>query len=155
MTITTTLTALGALIKSANPTPQPALTRAIVDPKEWENAADLPFVTLRLSFDEPTNLSLIGFGSGFGRIDYIVDVDIILGIAQTPLPEIHERFEPWPYALLVALTSDMTLGGTVAHICGEPFNAPMQFGVLQNYPDFFGINVKIAVAEKYTLPNVG
>jgi hypothetical protein len=145
MSIANTLTALGVLLLTANPTPQPALTRVITSPKEWENAADLPHAILRLDGEGHT-MSIEALQ--LGRLDYTVRIDVLIGIAETPLIELHDRAKYWPLALLTALTSDMTLGGTIAFTGGASWAVPFEIGFIQDFPDFWGLTLRLPVTEK-------
>ena len=152
MSIASTFTALQTLLLTANPTPQSALTRVITNLTESHAEADRPFAILGLAREGHT-ISIEALQ--LGRMDYIVEINVILGGLETPLIELHDRAKYWPLAILTALSSDITLAGTIAFTGGGKWNVPYTVGPLPDYPEYFGLTFSLAVTEKPLLNSMG
>lgn len=152
MSIASTFTALGTLLLTANPTPQPQLTRVITNLVESHAESDRPFAILGLARDGHT-ISIEAMQ--LGRIDYVVEINVILGGTETPLIELHDRAKYWPLAILTALSSDVTLGGTIAFTGGGKWAVPFTVGPLADYPEYWGLTFSLPVTEKPNLNGMG
>jgi hypothetical protein len=82
--------------------------RVFDDPPESVAPADFPCIVL---FKDPTATHLIQMDSvGGARHVYQVLAYLLLGIASTPLPELHKMAKPWGEALALKLNAARSLG---------------------------------------------
>lgn len=152
MSISAAFSSIATLLLSANPTPQPQLTRVITNYQEQTSESDRPFAVMRFE-NTGHQISIEAFQ--LGRIDYIIKVMVILGGMETPIEEMHDRAKYWPLAILTALTSDVTLTNTIAFTGGGAWAIPFDVGPIDDYPEYFGLTFRIPVTEKPTLNNMG
>lgn len=152
MSIAATFTALGTLLLTANPSPQPSPTRVVTNLTEFHSEADRPYIILALA-NEGNTISIEAFQ--LGRMDYVVDINVILGGRETPLIELHDRAKYWPLAILTALSSDITLGGSISFTGGGKWSAPFTVGIIPDYPEYWGLVFKLQITEKPVLTSMG
>ena len=158
MSVATAISRLAARFMAASPAaPAEALTRVIEDSSARFDAGDLPLAVLRFEPEAENYLKLETVGSpGLGRHDYRVQFFVLIGVVTGPdiVPSLHEKAKEWGYALLVALASDIKLGGAVDFIGGWED----QPGVLATYQvrpitwwdgeSYYGLVGSIPVCEK-------
>lgn len=149
-----------------NPTPQPQLTRVILEDLEALPMPDIPFAVLRFEPQVQNNLSTHAM-SRVGRNDYSIEGYIFIAGSELSQQEKHNRAKYWPPQLLTVLCTDTQLASTSGppfddnnpaiaadHIGGEKFNVPFQFVEQQWGADgtnFFGIRFTLSVTQKFEI----
>lgn len=159
-------TRLGARLMLMNPTPQPVLTRVILDDLEALPMPDIPFAVLRFEPQVQNTLSTHAM-SLLGRMDYSIEGFIFIAGSEAPQQEKHNRAKYWPPQLLTVLSTDTQLNSTSGppfndanpeiaadHIGGDKFAVPFQFVEQQWGADgtnFFGIRFTLQVTQKFNI----
>ena len=149
MSVTTTLDALAARLRTVNPAPEPPPQLVLANPKGVVSLGEFPAIVLALS---PTGRHTWGHhGDGIALHRYTVAGWVFLGThATSKLPELHARALPWPDALAAALLGDITLGGTIDQLGDEGAGlfsytvGPIRWAG----NDYFGISFELGVQEK-------
>jgi hypothetical protein len=115
MSEATVFSALASILSSgsvANIAPnldKNVITRIFEDPPEGLPDCDMPFIIL---FKDPTAQHTVTIDSVTGgRHTYQVLIYLILGIAETPLPELHGRAKPWGSVIATLLNHNRDLNG--------------------------------------------
>lgn len=149
MSVTNTLEALAARLRTVNPAPEPPPQRVYPSPKGVVSLAEFPAIVLAMS---PSGRHSWGHhGEGIALHRYTVAGWLFLGAhSATALPELHARALWWPEALATVLLGDITLGGSIDQLGDEGDQlfsytiGPIRWAG----NDYFGISFEVGIQEK-------
>jgi hypothetical protein len=129
------------------------------EPKWATSIGEFPCAILSLAPQVAHTLSEeTGGNAGLARHDYTIRIWLFVGQMQTPIGELTDRADQWPESLLIALSANLTLNGAVQHIGNAADQlatyqiGPMQWGLDQNQPGYFGLRMDLPVTELLSTP---
>jgi hypothetical protein len=147
--------ALGAALSSgsvANVTPnvgRNTIKRVYYDPPESVAPADFPCLVL---FKDPTATHVIAMDSvGGSRHIYQVLVYLLLGIASTPLPELHKMAKPWGEVIALQINAARNLSGALLGAWGMGGDTLASYTAAQisftENADYWGLRFAFTMTE--------